>query len=97
MTLIFNHEELKEFAKIKKKKIDFPKIDLEFYYEFVRFLQDLKLAQNTVGKKSQRSVFMRESIQESCRAAAARRNPPKMWMRIRSICSGISAKTLALV
>lgn len=44
---------LKGFAKSKKTKIDFEDVDLIFYYDFVGYLQGLKLAQNTIGKKVQ--------------------------------------------
>lgn len=44
---------LKEFAKAKQRTLDFPDIDLSFYYDFVAYLQSLKLAQNTIGKKVQ--------------------------------------------
>ena len=44
---------LKAFAKSKKRTIDFPDVDLQFYYDFVAYLQGLKLAQNTIGKKIQ--------------------------------------------
>ena len=50
---------LKEFAKDKKRKIDFKDIDLNFYYDFVAYLQSLDLAQNTIGKKIQTlKIFM---------------------------------------
>jgi len=45
----FDH--LKAFAG--KKKIDFKDIDLEFYKNFVEYLQKQKLATNTIGKKIQ--------------------------------------------
>jgi integrase len=44
---------LKAFAKSKRKKLDFPDIDLDFYDEFVKYLQELNLAKNTIGKKIQ--------------------------------------------
>lgn len=58
---------LKEFAKSKKRKIDFSSITLDFYHDFVNYLQSEKtvtrkdgtkikeqgLAQNTIGKKIQ--------------------------------------------
>jgi integrase len=44
---------LEKFAAAKQRKIDFKDIDLNFYYDFVEYLQSLKLAQNTIGKKIQ--------------------------------------------
>jgi integrase len=44
---------LKEYANEAKRTIDFKDIDLEFYYEFVGYLQGLNLATNTIGKKIQ--------------------------------------------
>ena len=58
---------LKEYAKEKKIELDFKDIDLNFYYDFVQYLQSEKtgvnkkgktikvpgLAQNTLGKKIQ--------------------------------------------
>jgi integrase len=44
---------LKQFAAAKQRKIDFKDIDLDFYYDFIEYLQSLKLAQNTIGKKIQ--------------------------------------------
>ena len=58
---------LQEFAKAKKQEIDFENITLDFYHDFVKYLQSEKnitrkdgtkikeqgLAQNTIGKKIQ--------------------------------------------
>jgi integrase len=44
---------LKKFAVAEQRKIDFKDVDLNFYYDFVEYLQSLKLAQNTIGKKIQ--------------------------------------------
>jgi site-specific recombinase XerD len=44
---------LEKFAAAKRRKIDFKDVDLNFYYDFVEYLQSLKLAQNTIGKKIQ--------------------------------------------
>jgi len=42
---------LKEYAQSRKKEIDFKDIDLDFYNDFVKFLESRNLAQNTIGKK----------------------------------------------
>ena len=42
---------LKEYAQSKTKKIDFKDIDLDFYNDFVKYLESRNLAQNTIGKK----------------------------------------------
>ena len=42
---------LKEYAQSKRKKIDFNDIDLDFYNDFVKYLESRNLAQNTIGKK----------------------------------------------
>jgi site-specific recombinase XerD len=44
---------LEKYATAKQRKIDFKDVDLNFYYDFVEYLQSLKLAQNTIGKKIQ--------------------------------------------
>jgi integrase len=47
----FNH--LKNYSTEKNKVIDFKNIDLNFYDSFTQYLQDKKLAVNTLGKKIQ--------------------------------------------
>lgn len=42
---------LKEYAESKGREIDFKDITLDFYDDFVRFLESKELAQNTIGKK----------------------------------------------
>ncbi len=44
---------LKQFASERKRSIDFKSIDLVFYDDFTQFLQEKKLAVNTIGKKIQ--------------------------------------------
>lgn len=44
---------LKGYAAKKSRKLNFQDIDLDFYHEFIDYLQDLKLAKNTIGKKVQ--------------------------------------------
>lgn len=44
---------LKEYSKEKDKELDFKDIDLDFYYDFVVYLQGENLATNTIGKKIQ--------------------------------------------
>lgn len=44
---------LEGFAKKQKRIIDFKDIDLDFYHDFINYLQGLNLAQNTIGKKIQ--------------------------------------------
>jgi site-specific recombinase XerD len=44
---------LKGFANEKKRTIDFNSIDLDFYHDFILYLQSKNLAQNTIGKKIQ--------------------------------------------
>ncbi len=44
----FNH--LKEFSKVKKKRVDFDTIDLDFYYDLNGYLTNTKLhSTNTIG------------------------------------------------
>ncbi|UBM62795.1 site-specific integrase [Candidatus Sulfidibacterium hydrothermale] len=42
---------LKEYARSRRKEIDFEDIDLDFYNDFIKFLEKKNLAQNTIGKK----------------------------------------------
>jgi integrase len=44
---------LKEYAASKSKEIDFKDITLDFYEDFIEYLQGLNLAKNTIGKKVQ--------------------------------------------
>lgn len=44
---------LKGFAEHEKRNIDFSDIVLDFYHDFIGYLQSLNLAQNTIGKKIQ--------------------------------------------
>lgn len=45
----FNH--LKEFSRIRKKRIDFDSIDLDFYHDFSEYLTNTKkFATNTIGR-----------------------------------------------
>jgi integrase len=44
---------LKEYAKKKRRKIDFENITLDFYHDFNSYLTKLDLATNTIGKKIQ--------------------------------------------
>jgi integrase len=44
---------LKGFAASKKVTLDFGDVDLDFYHDFVKYLQELGLAKNTTGKKVQ--------------------------------------------
>ena len=57
---------LENYQKAKKTKIDFDKIDLTFYNDFVEYLiTKLKLAPNTIGKLiTNLKVFMREAFDE---------------------------------
>ncbi len=67
---IFQFENLKRhlenFQKTKKTKIEFDKIDLAFYNNFVEYLTTkLNLAPNTIGKLiTNLKVFLRESYDE---------------------------------
>lgn len=67
---IFQFENLKRhlenYQKGKKTKIDFDKIDLTFYNDFVEYLTTkLKLAPNTIGKLiTNLKVFLREAFDE---------------------------------
>jgi len=44
---------LREFASSKQRNIDFDDMTLDFYHDFIEYLQSLKLCQNTIGKKIQ--------------------------------------------
>ncbi|RWY53877.1 site-specific integrase [Mucilaginibacter gilvus] len=45
----FNH--LKNYSKVKQKRVDFDTIDLEFYNDYVIYLmKDINLSANTIGK-----------------------------------------------
>ncbi len=44
---------LKDFAKTKRRKINFKDITLDFYQDFMNYLTNLGLATNTIGKKIQ--------------------------------------------
>jgi site-specific recombinase XerD len=67
---IFQFENLKRhlenYQKTKKTKIEFDKIDLTFYKDFVEYLTTkLKLAPNTIGKLiTNLKVFLREAFDE---------------------------------
>ena len=67
---IFQFENLKRhlenYQKSKKTKIEFDKIDLTFYNDFVEYLTTkLKLAPNTIGKLiTNLKVFLREAFDE---------------------------------
>ncbi|WP_418604597.1 tyrosine-type recombinase/integrase [Hwangdonia sp.] len=43
-------KQLKEFNTKKKYELDFDKIDMDFYYAFVSFLEEKNLSLNTIGK-----------------------------------------------
>lgn len=43
-------KQLKDFNKKKKYNLDFEKIDMNFYYSFVRFLEEVGFSVNTIGK-----------------------------------------------
>jgi integrase len=68
---IFQFENLKRhlenYQKAKKTKIDFDKINLTFYNDFVAYLTiKLKLAPNTIGKLiTNLKVFLREAFDEN--------------------------------
>ena len=57
---------LENYERAKKIKIDFYKIDLTFYNDFVDYLTiKLKLAPNTIGKLiTNLKVFLREAFDE---------------------------------
>jgi integrase len=57
---------LENFQRVKKVSIDFHKIDLTFYNDFVEYLTTkLKLAPNTIGKLiTNLKVFLREAFDE---------------------------------
>lgn len=57
---------LKEFAAKNGKSIDFKNIDIEFYDNFVQFLQGRNLAVNTIGKKIQTlKIFLNAAKDEN--------------------------------
>ncbi len=47
------YELLKDYAKAKRRRINFNDIDLDFYQDFMSYLTNLGLATNTIGKKIQ--------------------------------------------
>ena len=56
---------IKDFARKNKRKLDFADIDLNFYYDFVGYLQELKLAHNTAGKKVQTlKIFLNAAAEQ---------------------------------
>jgi integrase len=56
---------LKEYAEKIKKQIAFKDIDLKFYEGFTQFLQDKKMAVNTIGKKVQTlKIFLNAAREE---------------------------------
>jgi site-specific recombinase XerD len=71
---------LKEFASEKKRKLEFEEINLNFYYDFIEYLQSEKtaitkkgkeitvpgLAQNTIGKKIQTlKIFLNAATEQN--------------------------------
>jgi integrase len=57
---------LKDYANDKKKVLDFKNIDMDFYDGFTQFLQDKKLAVNTIGKKIQTlKIFLNAAKDEN--------------------------------
>lgn len=50
-TYINAKEKLKEFEQKSNRKITFDRIDLEFYYSFIEFLESKGLSKNTIGKQ----------------------------------------------
>lgn len=53
---------LREYAKKNDKNLDFKNIDLSFYFDFKKYLEELGKAKNTVGKKIQTTkVFLNEA------------------------------------
>jgi len=59
----FNY--LKNYADENNKVIDFKNIDLDFYNSFTQYLQDKKLAVNTIGKKIQTlKIFLNAAKEE---------------------------------
>ncbi|MGQ1889319.1 tyrosine-type recombinase/integrase [Thermophagus sp. OGC60D27] len=58
-------ELLKEFSKKKRKRLDFNDIDLDFYSDFISFLQKKDYAANTVGKFIKNlKVFLNKATEE---------------------------------
>lgn len=58
-------EDLKAFCKHKRKQYNFKDIDLDFYNDFIEFLQKKNLAQNTIGKKFRvLKVFLNAATEE---------------------------------
>ena len=57
---------LENYQKAKKTKIDFDKIDITFYYDFLGYLTTkLELSPNTIGKLiTNLKVFLREAFDE---------------------------------
>lgn len=57
-------EYLKEFSIEKDIELDFRDIDLDFYENFIEFLQKRNLANNTIGKKIQTlKIFLNEATE----------------------------------
>lgn len=56
---------LKAYAEKEKRTFDFKDIDLKFYEGFTKYLQDQKLAVNTIGKKIQTlKIFLNSAKEE---------------------------------
>jgi len=56
---------LKGFANKKNRTIDFKDVDLDFYHDFINYLESLNLALNTIGKKVQTlKIFLNAASDE---------------------------------
>ena len=67
---------IKEFSEKKRKKYDFKDIDLDFYSDFVEFLQKKEYKANTVGKFIKNlNVFLNKATEEGINKNLAYKSP----------------------
>lgn len=75
---IYKHtfELLKEYAKARRKSINFRDVDLDFYYDFVDFVKESrKLSNNTIGKHIRTiKVFLNDATERGLNESNAYRS-----------------------
>lgn len=75
---IYKHtfELLNEYAKARRKSVNFRDVDLDFYYDFVDFLKESrKLSNNTIGKHIRTiKVFLNDATERGLNESSAYRS-----------------------
>ncbi len=67
---------LKEYANETQNKVDFETIDLNFYYDFVEYLQSKDLSLNTIGKYIKTlKIFLNEATARNINKNLAYKSP----------------------